>query len=74
MKLSDSEKKILRQVRRERNSVNRYDFWFVYYFYINCGKCLKKATGWEGGYTLSLNEHFRNKYSIQKNRHLVMNW
>lgn len=74
MILSKSEKKILRQIRQNQNSANRYDFWFVYEFCTNCGKCLNRAIGWEGGYNLNLESHFRNKYSIQENKHLVVNW
>ena len=76
-KLTPSEKKILRVIRKGRqNSNQRYDFWFTYV----PGKCkccnsnCWIAIGYEGGVNLPTRLHFRNMYSIQYRKPLIKNW
>ncbi len=77
IKLTPSEKKVLRRIRRWRqNSNQRYDFWFTYVI----GKCnccnsdCYIAVNYEGGVDLSTRLHFRNQYSIQYRKPLIKNW
>ena len=76
-KLTSSEKKVLRRIRRWRqNSNQRYDFWFTYVL-SKCDCCGSKcyiAVGYEGGVDLPPYPHFRNQYSIQYRKPLIKNW
>ncbi|KKL84501.1 hypothetical protein LCGC14_1964040 [marine sediment metagenome] len=72
--LTESEKRMLRGIRRELIDGKRYDFWFVYEHCPYCDRCLNKAIGWEGGYELQLTERFRNDYSVLKGKQLIKNW
>ena len=72
--LTESEKKMLRGIRRELVGGKRYDFWFIYEYCLRCGKSLNKAIGWEGGYELQLTKRFRNDYSVLKGKQLIKNW
>ena len=68
MKLTESEKKVLAKIRRTmRYSFGKkYMFWFTYDNNI--------AVSWEGGYDLSLEQQFRNEYTIEKGKPIVKNW
>jgi len=77
---SPSEKKILRKIKlwindfltHDLNRLNigekekRYDFWLVY-------DENNDAVTWEGGFNISPNVKFRNKYSIEDGK-ITQNW
>jgi hypothetical protein len=69
VKLTKSEKRILRQIRRWLGPcITRYDFWFI-------EDENGEACGWEGGWRILSELHFRDQYSIEcKGAHLVRNW
>ena len=86
-KLSSSEKKILRRIRRwlptktiKHQFISdeivpnyvRYDFWFTYIFDKKTSEHI--ADGWEGGFELSQNDHFRNQYSLIPGKPIRQNW
>ncbi len=76
VKLTQSEKRVLTRIRQGLSKDHkRYDFWFIY-------DIDDEATGWEGGFELSLDIHFRNQYSlsygkpnnIDYTKSIVKNW
>ena len=77
IKLTSSEKKILRKIRRFRQtSYQKYYFWFTYVFTKCkcCGSDCWIAVDYEGGVNLPLHLHFRNQYSVQSRKPLIKNW
>ena len=76
MKLTMSEKKVLRRIRRVHKANIRYDFWFIYVFSKCdcCGSNCWIAVDYEGGFELPHNKYFRNQYSIQHRKTLIKNW
>ena len=69
VELTESEKKVLVKIRRTMKFSfgKQYMFWFVY---DDNGKAIE----WEGGYDLIGAPQFRNKYTIEKGKHIVKNW
>jgi hypothetical protein len=65
--MTASEKKVLGQIKKWLSGDDRqYMFWFVY-------NAKGQAVSWEGGWELSLNDHFRNQYTIHQGK-VVKNW
>ena len=67
--MTKSEKEILAKIRRTITYANgtKYMFQFVY-------DDNGSAIDWEGGYDLPLSVQFRNQYTIEKNKKVVLNW
>lgn len=84
MKLTKSEKKVLKKIKkwikdffggdihRFNVSDKRYDFWFIYDKDPEGGEDI--AVSWEGGFNLSLTPKFRNQYSIEPGKKIKKNW
>ena len=72
--LTKSEKKILAKIRKTMLYTlgQKYMFWFIYDDSPPHADGI--ATGWEGGYDMSLTQQFRNEYTIEKNKSIVKNW
>lgn len=69
MRLSRSERKVLRKIRQDMmisDSPYKYMFWFIY-------DDQNVARTWEGGYDLPLDILFRNRYTIEKGKRIVRN-
>jgi hypothetical protein len=65
--MTESEKKILKQIKQFLPTDHKpYMFWFTY-------NDKGEAVNWEGGLELSLNQHFRNQYTIH-NGQVTKNW
>ena len=67
--MTESEKKILREIRKELGPYQShpYMFWFTF-------DAWGKMT-WEGGFELSLDQQFRNQYTIPgPHKQVVKNW
>jgi len=66
--LSDSEKKIVRKIKKSLSPHHKpYDFWFVY-------DERGKAINWEGGTELRMDLRFRNEYRIEYGKPVKRNW
>ena len=67
MLLTESEKRILAKIRQSlpKNHMP-YDFWFTYND--------NKAYGWEGGFELSKELIFRNKFTLEYKKRIIQNW
>lgn len=66
MVFTESEKKVLREIRKwlGRSQHAPYMFWFI-----------NNTNSWEGGFELSLDQKFRNQYTIPGfSRHVIKNW
>lgn len=71
--MTEQEKKILREIRKWLGKDHKpYMFWF------SDGTPLGKesiAIGWQGGFELSLDQQFRNQYTIPAPyKRVVKNW
>jgi len=68
-KLSKSEKRVLAKIRRTMQYTHGTKYMFCFTEDEN-----GEAISWEGGYDLSLDQQFRNQYTIEKHKTLVQNW
>jgi len=67
--LNPSEKKVIAKIRKWLGKLHKpYMFWFV-------DDIDGNTVNWEGGFELSLEQEFRNQYTIPGfGKHTVKNW
>lgn len=66
--MTPSENTIIRKIRKWLGKdYAPYSFWFVY-------DKQGKAENWEGGFNMSMENEFRNQYTIESGKKIKQNW